>query len=94
MPEKAWKFSFLTLDLELFCGRTEKDEEERKMKRRLAWFMAVLMCVTGVPQGTFLSMAAEDNLTETETLQAEESEENISLTAETEDRLRLLWLRQ
>lgn len=57
------------------------------MKRRLAWFMAVLMCVTGVPQGTFLSMAAEDNLTETETLQAEESEENISLTAETEDSL-------
>ena len=49
------------------------------MKRRLAWFMAVLMCVTGVPQGTFLSMAAEDNLTETETLQAEESEENLSL---------------
>ena len=57
------------------------------MKRRLAWFMAVLMCVTGVPQGTFLSMAAENNLTEAETLQAEESEENISLTAETEDSL-------
>ena len=36
------------------------------MKRRLAWFMAVLMCVTGVPQGTFLSMAAENNLTEAE----------------------------
>lgn len=57
------------------------------MKRRLAWFMAVLLCVTSVPQGSFLSMAAEEISTEAETLQAEENGEDLSLMAESESSL-------
>ena len=49
------------------------------MKRRLAWVMAAFLCVTSVPQGSFLSMAAEESSTE------EESEGSSSFMEETEE---------
>ena len=52
------------------------------MKRRVAWFMAVLMCVTSVPQSSFLSMAAEETEISTEPMTLAASEEE-ALEAET-----------
>ena len=49
------------------------------MKRRLAWVMAAFLCVTSVPQGSFLSMAAEESSTEAE------SEGSSSFMEETEE---------
>ena len=49
------------------------------MKRRRAWVMAALLCVTSVPQGSFLSMAAEESSTEAE------SEGSSSFMEETEE---------
>ena len=49
------------------------------MKRRIAWVMAAFLCVTSVPQGSFLSMAAEESSTEAE------SEGSSSFMEETEE---------
>ena len=58
------------------------------MRRRLALLMAVLMCVTSVPQSSFLSMAAEETEISTEPMTLAASEEEaleVENVVETEE---------
>lgn len=53
------------------------------MKRRIAWFMAALMCVTSVPQGSLVSKATEETEISTEAITEASSDEEVVEMAET-----------